>query len=288
MHKILKIISFAEESLKNSKIESFKLDTRLIFCFSFQISQEDFFLNRDYIDITPKKLESFHNNVTRRANREPISHIIGKKAFFDDIFTVNGRVLSPRPDSEILIETIISDYSNRLQEIKFLELGVGSGCLILTLLKIFQNSLAVAVDISKNAIEIAKENARTLRVDNRIKIIKSDLFAEISKLEKFDIIISNPPYISTNDIKNLEDEVKKFEPILALDGGKDGLDFYRIIANKARNFLKKDGIVILEIGQGQEIDVEEIFQQNGLTLQKQQKDLSGIVRCLVFVERLNI
>ena len=281
MTELSQIIALAEQRLKNAEIKTFKLDVRLIFCFSFKISQEEFFLNRDQISINPEKLDFFQDNIKKRQKRQPISHIIGNKHFFNDIFDVNNHVLTPRPDSEILIETIIKKYPNKLKKLRFLEIGVGSGCLILTLLKFFQNSTSVAVDISQEAIKVAKKNAKNLQVENRIEILKSNLFTKIKKTKKFDIIISNPPYIPSADIKNLQDEVKKFEPILALDGGKDGLDFYRNIASQAKEFLTKDGLIVLEIGQGQEIDVIKIFQQYGFFIEQQQRDLSRIVRCLV-------
>ena len=282
MDDIFQAISIAEQKLKNSNIKSYKLDVRLIFCFSFQISQEVFFLKRDQIKLSSEKLEAFYNNIKKRENRQPVSQIIGQKPFFDNIFAVNGQVLTPRPDSEIIIETVLSEYFDKSKKLRFLEIGVGSGCLILTILNFFKNSSAIAVDISNEAIKISQQNANNLQLDKQIKIIKSDLFTQVPNSEKFDIIISNPPYIPSKEILNLEDEVKKFEPTIALDGGEDGLDFYRNIAKQARKFLKKDGKIILEIGQGQQGDVIEIFHQESFTIEQQNKDLSGTVRCLVF------
>jgi len=179
MANIDNIINHAKKQLKDAKISTFELDVRIIFCHSFQITQEDFFLNRDQIHIIPEKLTIFYDNIARRQKREPVSHIIEKKEFFGNIFYVNSDVLDPRPDSETLIALMLEIYQDKSQPLKFLELGVGSGCLILTLLKFFQNSTAIAIDINKKAIEVAKKNAKNLQIAKQLKIYHSDLFSKI-------------------------------------------------------------------------------------------------------------
>ncbi len=165
--------------------------------------------------------------------------------------------------------------------LKILELGVGSGCLVLTILKKLTNSNAIALDINQKSLEIAKINAKNLNLENRIEFIHSDWFSNLEP-QTFDLIISNPPYIKSWDIKDLQEEVRNFDPIIALDGGEDGLYCYKIIAKDVQKFLKKDGYLLLEIGQNQEIDVIKIFVDNGLEFIKFRKDLGNIIRCLVF------
>jgi release factor glutamine methyltransferase len=176
-------------------------------------------------------------------------------------------------------------FTDRNKPIKILELGVGSGCLFSTILKYLPNSSAIGSDISSEALNIAQNNVDQLNLSSRVNLIQSNWFSNIEDGHKFDLIISNPPYIKTSDIDHLQDEVKNFEPHLALDGGKDGLNCYRDISAKAADFLTDSGFVLLEIGQNQENEVIEIFTKNNLRFVKSKKDLPGIIRCLVFMKK---
>ena len=275
------LLTFSKQELKKAGIASFSIDTILLAQKIFCLSKEQIIFSSKIVP-NQNQIDQFLSLLARRMAREPMSHILEKRAFFDDDFFVTSAVLDPRPDSESLIEAIREFFTDKNYKLNILELGVGSGCLILTVLKIFPNSSGIGIDISEKALEIAKKNAKSLKLENKISFIKSNWFENIVGNYQFDLIISNPPYIPTNDINNLEDEVRIYEPILALDGGKDGLDCYLEIAKNIKNFLKPDGILVLEIGQNQEKDVEKIFEKCGLKLILSKKDLSGIIRCLMF------
>ncbi len=270
----------AKQILKEAQIATPSLDSIILLCFVKKLSKEAIIFN-DNLELTQKEEEQFFNLISRRKNGEPISHLINNREFFGLDFFVNKDVLDPRCDSEILIETIIKNYQQKT-ELKFLEIGVGSGCLSISLLKNLENSSAIGVDISAPALEIAKKNAEKHGVLTKFELRKSDLFLAINNSEKFDFIISNPPYIPSKDIENLQIEVKNFEPLLALDGGFDGLEFYRAIAKNSKEFLKENGKIFLEIGINQEKDIEKIFNEFSFKLIDFKKDLAGIIRLLCF------
>lgn len=275
---IKQALAQAQQAL--NAIENNNLDSLLLLCRTLDFSKEKVIFNPE-INLTPAEEKIFFDLVTRRANHEPIAQILGQKEFYGLDFFVDKNTLIPRPDSETLIELALEKFPDKNKKLKILEIGAGSGCLIITLLKLYNNSEAIAVDISPAALEITKKNAKLHKVENRLRPLLSDLFKEI-KNEKFDLIISNPPYIPTADIKNLQKEVKTFEPITALDGGIDGLNFYRLIAQDAGNFLEKNAMIILEIGCDQEKEIFEIFTKNNFSFISQKPDLSGIIRILSF------
>lgn len=221
----------------------------------------------------------------KRLSGMPVCKIVGYKGFYKHEFIVDENVLSPRPDTETILETSISILNDKINA-SVLELGIGSGCITLSLLKDIETMKAVGVDISPKAIEVANKNAQLLDVKNRFKTIVSSWFDESlpqQLAQKFDLLISNPPYIPSKDIDELDVEVRKYDPMLALDGGIDGLRDYRQIAKISRNLLKEGGTVVLEIGIGQARDIIEIFEKQGFILLSVIKDLAQIERCLVFV-----
>lgn len=278
MQNLEEILSFARNKLKNCHIDSYNIDVMAIACHSFSISKEQILFNPKR-QLSQAQINQFLTNINRRSLREPVSHIIGFREFYEDQFLINHHVLDPRPDSETIINTalkIIPDYNKNL---KILELGIGSGCLILSILKKYPNALSIGVDISKEAINIAKQNSHKLKLEKRINFIQSNWFSQITP-QKFDLIISNPPYIKKSDINHLQEEVRIFEPKLALDGGEDGLECYRKIAENITEFLTSKGYLILEIGYQQENDIIDIFQN--MRLISKNNDLSNITRCLVF------
>ena len=262
--------------LKNKGILTANLDVKILLAFLLNIDTKEI-INYFNNEISNEFLNNFQKLLSRRLNREPIANIIGKKAFWDYDFIVNENVLTPRPDSETLIEAVLENYKNKDQKLNILDLGTGSGCLILTLLSIYLNSQGLAIDISDKALEIAKQNAKLLNI-NRIKFLKNNWNDNIN--EKFDIIISNPPYIPKKEIEDLEPEVNKYNPLLALDGGNDGLDCYKYLAENLQKNCKKDTKIFLEIGKNQEKDIIKIFQNNGFELLKMYKDINGVVRVL--------
>lgn len=282
--RISDILTLAKNQLKNSGVVSFKLDSLILLSHTLSFSKEQIIFNPEF-ELNSEQETTFLNLIKRRCNREPVSHLIGKREFYGRNFIVTSDVLDPRPDSETLIETALANFPDKKQNIEILEVGCGSGCLIITLLKELENSAAYALDISNKALEISTKNAELNEVKNRIQFLQSDIFSALKNNEefKFDLIISNPPYIPSQDIEELEPEVKIFEPRIALDGGKDGLDFYRRIAEEAKNFLKNNGKIILEIGINQEKEIIKIFTSQNFKFIDAKQDLAGIIRVLSFI-----
>lgn len=269
------------KGVSNSKLDSLILLTHALFLLGIPFSKEQIIFNPDH-ELSLEQQQVFFNLILRRSNREPVSHIIGKREFYGEDFLVSKDVLDPRPDSESLIEAVLTNFTDKSQKLKILELGVGSGCLVITLLRSYKIAVGTGVDISDKALVVCQKNAVNHQVADRLQLIKSDLFSAINPQEKFDLIISNPPYIPSQDIEILEPEVRIHEPRLALDGGKDGLDFYRKIALEAKSFLNKKGQVILEIGIGQQQEIADIFTREGFLLLEEKLDLSQVVRVLRF------
>lgn len=270
---------FAKNELKDANIESFNLDANVLLSHLLDKPKEFIIFNPEF-ELSLEQKIKFEEFVARRKKNEPVSHIIQKREFYSREFIVSKDVLDPRADSESLIEYVLQHFNNN--NLRFLEIGVGSSCLVTTLLCEMKTASAKAVDISKDAINIAKKNSIKHKVDDRLEIIESDLFSNISSTESFDLIISNPPYIKSSDIDDLQKDVKDFEPIIALDGGDDGLDFYRKIAHQSPQYLKNEGSVIIEIGAGQEEEIIEIFAKNNFNFINAKKDLASIIRVLHF------
>lgn len=277
--QIIKALTKAREILKKSKIKSFNIDSLILLSKSLNLTKEEIIFNGEK-EINQDQLDIFFKLIQRRSKKEPISHIIGKREFFENDFIVNSQVLDPRYDSEILVNKVFDYFPKSINNLQILELGVGSGCLILSILKHYPKAIAIATDIKKEALNIAKLNAKNLNLTNKIQFKESNWFESLEE-KKFDLIISNPPYIKSKDINSLEDEVKNYDPISALDGGKDGLECYRLIAKDVDRFLKKSAILILEIGQGQEEDVIKIFDKENIKIIEKAKDLNHIIRCLI-------
>ena len=217
--------------------------------------------------------------VERRKRGEPIAHIIGMKEFWSLNFNVTKETLIPRPDSETLIESVLSMITNYLDPLSILDLGTGSGCLLLALLSELPNAKGIGIDISSSACQIAEKNSNDLGLSKRAKFHQGNWMDGIR--DKFDFIISNPPYIADSHIKFLEKEIRLFEPHKALSGGPDGLSAYRLIAKESINHLKSDGILAVEIGINQKKDISDIFAKNGLKINKIQRDYSNIERCIL-------
>ena len=218
--------------------------------------------------------------IERRKKREPIAYIIKKKEFFSLPFFINSNSLIPRPETELLVEKILSIYKNKKPFI--LDVGTGSGCIILSLLDKMPNARGVGLEISKDTIKIAKINAKKVLKNHifKVKFEHSSIQNFYSK-KHFDIIISNPPYIPTYEIKNLSDDVKNFEPKLALDGGKDGLDVIKKVIYKSKYILKSKGLLALEIGNDQYFKVSQILKNNFFRTKYLIKDFKNNIRCIL-------
>tara|TARA_B100001248_G_scaffold1953_1_gene1514 strand:- start:1288 stop:2157 length:870 start_codon:yes stop_codon:yes gene_type:complete len=234
-------------------------------------------------EISSKQGESILRNYSKRAEGRPVSKIFGFKEFFSNEFIVNKNVLDPRPETELLVELAIKKILKlRERKISLLELGVGSGCLIISiLLSTKRNKIsALGIDISDKALIIADKNIKKFKLEKRLKLKKSDWFSTV--YGKFDIIVSNPPYIRTSDIKNLDKEVRLYDPFIALNGGFKGLRCFEKIARNAKCHLKENGIILLEIGFGQINSVRKIFEEKGFKTFLKEKDLQGIIRVVGF------
>lgn len=237
---------------------------------------------RMYLDkqLTEEQEKYFLEMIKERLNERPIAYIIGNREFMGLDFFVQEGVLIPRPDTETLVEEIINICNNRTG-LNILDIGTGSGAITISLAKYLDKSHVISADISDIALEIASKNAISNNVDERIDFIKSDVFSNVPKEEKFDLIVSNPPYIRKVDIDGLDRQVKDFEPYNALEGGEDGLDFYRKITKESKAFLKNKGILAYEVGHDQAQDVSQIMQENGFEGIYTKCDLQGFERVVI-------
>jgi len=261
-------------------------ETELLFTDILNCNHLSLYLNKDiFLDRAKSFLVS--GVLKRRIRGEPLQYILGKTEFMGLEFKVTPHVFIPRPETEILVEkTIEIGRSSELGVRSILDIGTGSGCIVVSLAKFLPNVNITAADISPKAIEIARCNALLNNVADKIKFIYSDLFTSYElRLMTYDIIVSNPPYISTAEIEALQPEVK-YEPHMALDGGKDGLDFYRRIINKAPRYLRKDGFLIMEMGFNQKDAIKNIFQKTGyFEIIELIKDYNNIDRIIIAKKR---
>ena len=264
--------------LKSNKIESPKLKSRLLLQYILKKPRQ-YIIVYDKNEITKQEQWEYFVNIEKLTKGIPLQHITHRQEFMKMDFYVDENVLIPRPDTEILVEEVIN-IANKIENPVILDLCTGSGAIGISIAKNVKNAKVYAVDISEKALEIAKKNAESLRVKQRVNFIKSDLFEKIRKM-KFDIIVSNPPYIKREDIDYLSQEVKK-EPKIALDGGIDGLDFYRKIVSQSYEYLKYGSYLCFEIGYDQKIDVIEIIENENKYINTYcKKDLYGNDRVIV-------
>jgi release factor glutamine methyltransferase len=306
MIKIKNALVYASDRLSELPISNPKLDSRLLLEFALD-EPLSYILAHPDKPLSENQHKAFLQALARRMQLEPMAYIIGKKEFYGYEFIVNKHVLIPRPDTELLVDLALDVYCtdsknchpeldsgskqpveilNQVQDdnvsVSILELGVGSGCVIISLLLESSGISALGVDISDEALEVTKANAIIHKVKDRLDLIKSDWFENIALDCKFDIIISNPPYISDSDIEIMSRETILHEPHTALFAANEGLASYETIAQNAKNYLKPAGSLILEIGINQKDHIIELFAKHSYQLARIQKDLSGIDRALVF------
>lgn len=278
--KLLKYVwKDAAIRLKKIGVKTSLLDSRLLLQHVLGITYEELLVSATRL-VSDAENERYEELLSRRLKREPVSKILEYKDFWKYRFKTTSATLDPRPETETLIEAVLNDYKDHNRELKILDIGSGSGCLILTLLKEYPKASGMGVDISMEALKVAGENAQKLEVSDRVSFIKGNLFNGIA--EKFDIIVSNPPYIKSNQIDYLAEEVRLFDPREALDGGEDGLNFYREIIANTETVMNNHAKVYLEIGKWQENDVTKIIRDKGFEIHEVRKDLLGIPRIISF------
>ncbi len=273
-HEILKV---GEKFLKNSKIRNANLDTELILSKTINKKREEILLNIKK-NIKNTDIIKFKNDLVRRKQKEPLAYILGYKHFWRYKFLTNKSVLIPRPDTELLVEEALKRIPHNKSK-KILDIGTGSGCIIISLQKERPKCVSTALDISLKAINVAKNNAKLHQLENKINFINIDI--DKYKSYNYDLIISNPPYISDIELRRLDDGIKFHEPKLALSGGSDGLREIKKVIIKSKKLLKINGKLIIEIGYKQKNQSMKILNENGFYVNKVSKDISGIDRCII-------
>ena len=263
--------------LQKNKIANPQLDSEILLSNSIKRDKKHIILNPKEI-LNSEQLEKFNSLIERRKKGEPIAYLINKKEFWKDEFFVNKDVLIPRPDSELIIEQVLKIYSKD-DQLQILDIGTGSGCILLSILKERSNFYGTGIDISKKSINVSKFNAKQLNLTNRVKFFHSSV--DNFNNGKYDIIVSNPPYIEQLSLKYLEKDVVNFEPKLALSGGFDGFSKIRKVINKASILIKKNGKFILEIGFNQKNKVIKILKEEGFYVNKAIKDYGNNDRCII-------
>ena len=269
-------IKKASRILKNHNINSYELDAQIILSDIMRVKRESFITNNE-INVTEKIAEKYDRAIRRRINREPVAYITGKKEFWSEDFDVNKGTLIPRPETELLIYKVVNFFKNK--KINILDIGTGSGCILLSILKELPLSRGTGIDISAKAIKTAKANAKKFNLSNRSKFRIFDL--KKYKTGKHDLIISNPPYIPSREIKNLSKDIINYEPRVALNGGIDGLDLIRKIINISNCLLKKNGLLVVEIGFSQYRKVSAIMRKYGYREISKEYDYNHNVRCII-------
>ena len=274
-------IKNAFKELKKNNISTPLLDSELLLSKVIKKDRKFILLNLDK-ELNQRDQDSFKSLIIKRSKGKPLAYLTGIKSFWKYDFKINEKTLIPRPDSEIIIEEVLDIYKNK-DNLNFLEIGIGSGCIALSILKEKKSFLASGVDLSQDCINICKYNAIKLGVSNRLKLLKSDVDNLI--FGKYDFIVSNPPYIKKFDLKKLDKEVKYYEPRLALDGGLEGLSVIRKVIKKSSELIKTHGKLILEIGYDQKEPVKKILNENNFYINKIIKDLAKNDRCIVSTKK---
>ena len=265
--------------LIDNNIISAKLDSEILMSQAIKKSKKFIILNL-HKEIKKRDLNYFDNLIQQRAKSKPIAQIIKKKDFWKYEFIVNNNVLIPRPDTEILIEQALKLVKNK-NRLQILDIGIGSGCILMSILKEKKNFIGTGIDISNKSLQISKVNGHKLRINNRLRLFKSNI--DNFNTGKYDLILSNPPYIKKNNLKCLEKDIS-FEPKQALDGGLDGLSEIRKVINKSSELIKRNGHLIIEIGFDQKNKVKQILRDKGFYIKKTVKDLSNHDRCIVSIK----
>ncbi len=277
--QLKELYSLGKENLRQNAIESPGLEAYILLSESEAVSGLSDIYTHPEKEVDQKTYKKFQDLVERRLKREPISYITGEKEFYSRSYKVNSGVLIPRPETELLVDEALL-LANQIASPKILDIGTGSGCISVTLAYMCNNAKIVATDISQKALKVAKENIFKHGKQDKISLAGGDLIT-FFKDRSFDIVISNPPYISESEIKKLEPDVKDHEPIIALRAGEDGLEYIKRIISDSRRVLKEEGWCVLEVGQGQAEKVINLFKEYGFIAVSTKKDLNGIDRVIL-------
>jgi release factor glutamine methyltransferase len=270
------LLNTGSKILKSNKIQTHQIDSELILSNLLNQQREKTIIN-SHNKVHEDIVNEFKKLIARRSTSEPLAYILKNKEFWSKNFFVNKDTLIPRPETELLCDVIIKILKDKNPYI--LDIGTGTGCILLSILSEIKQAKGIGVDISTKAIVVAKKNSSNLGLNKRAKFFTSSLNS-INNY-KFDLIVSNPPYIKTGEIKNLSDDVRKFEPKIALDGGKDGLDVIKKVIYKSKTILKKLGLLALEIGYGQHYKVSQILKEQGFKEEMIVKDYRNNIRCIL-------
>ena len=276
--EILELINSGSRQLKNKNIYSHKLDSEILLSKVLNKTREELLINLNQ-KVEPQKITYFHRLIDRRSSKEPIAYILKEKEFWSKNFFVNSNTLIPRPETELMVEKIVKIFKTK--DIFVLDIGTGTGCILLSILSELQNSKGIGIDISQKAIKTAIENSKKHDLSRKTKFYNRSI-EEIHN-KKFDLIVSNPPYIKKKDLKNLNEDIKKFEPKLALDGGNDGLDVIKKVIYKSKDILKIKGMLALEIGNEQFKKVSNILRSNKFKTKYLVKDYRENIRCILSI-----
>ncbi len=273
-------LMIGEKKLNEKNTKNSRLDSEILLSSTLRIQREEMMLRlNNYIG--KKELNYFIKLINRRRQKEPVAYIVGYKEFWKNKFKVNNSVLIPRPETEHLVEEALK-FIPKYRSINILDIGTGSGCIILSILNERKKSYGVALDISKKALKLAKFNAKIQQIKNRIKFVNSDI--DKFCLGKYDIILSNPPYIKNSDLRYLEKDINFYEPKIALRGGFDGYSVINNIIDKSKVLMKKKGKLFLEVGYNQSEYVSRRLIKKGFYINKIVKDLSKNNRCIVSIK----
>ncbi|MBU4436550.1 MAG: peptide chain release factor N(5)-glutamine methyltransferase, partial [Alphaproteobacteria bacterium] len=278
---LVKAWTAAKERLKDAGIDQPAIDARLMLEVAADVTRTEI-VTDPYRMLTVQQWETLDDYLTRRARREPVSHIIGRKGFWKILLQVNKNVLTPRPETEVIVDEVLKAFPEHMA-FSMLDLGVGSGTILLAVLAERPAAKGLGVDVSEEALAVARENAANLDLNTRCALLRGDWTAGLGDAG-FDLVVSNPPYIASHIIETLEPEVRDHEPRVALDGGPDGLDAYRQLAPEILRVLKPAGMFAVEIGYDQSADVEALFRQAGAGDVRTIKDLSTHDRVVIGVK----
>jgi len=279
----LELLNWSTNYLGDHQIENPRLNAELLLAHSLNLSRGGLYIHL-HGQLKEREKEALEKLIQRRISGEPLQYILERQEFWSIDFKVDPRVLIPRPETELLVEQslLILSKTPFKRTPSVLELGTGSGAIAIALAKEMKDIFLVATDISRDALVLAKENAKSAEVQNQIEFVNGDLFAPFRFFRErrpFDLILSNPPYINRSEIQGLPKEVKDYEPISALDGGEDGLEFYRSVTSQAPFYLRKGGWLLLEVGQGQGSKVSDMIEKGGcFNMPELIRDFSGIER----------